>query len=510
MSSAWQVRAGPRGERDEEALNEGLAILGWDEMPDLSGFPTKSALRAEIRRRYEAASVAAVGNWTGQLWRFSHEMTDGDLVVMPLKSRGLIAVGEITGPYRYREQARPGFRHARPVRWIRTDVERDEFGPDLRDSMGSLLTVCRLTRHESVRRVTEIAHRRPDPGWRHESASLDPDATRAELWQAVESDAEPVRLTVRELLAKWNVTRRTATSLDTVQADLADQGLATRPPFTTARLDSVVELVPIAVEPDSTEQSPTPIPQTGAPDTAEPDELPIKWLVNAVLPADSGVDSVQAGSPLAEAITRMLAMQYSQLAVLDADGNCEGAVSWESIGRAQLNEPAATLADATAKVEVVHYDDDLFDQIDKIYKRGFVFVQGEDRRTLTGIVTAHDLVRQFGVLARPFSLIEEAELRLRRQVKATLPEDLITKYLPRWANGDGNPTFGKYRDLLTDPSVFTKLGWPLHHKTFLDLLGRISAIRNELMHFSQDTLPTEDLAAVEGFVAMLRAVDKPT
>lgn len=498
------MRAGRSGERDEEALREGLAIVGWDDVPDLSEFETKNHLRSYLLHVYQNRTPYVVGNWTGQLWRFSHEMGAGDLVVMPLKSTSQVAIGEVVGPYRYRTDAKPGFRHVQPVRWLRTDVDPAEFDPDLRSSMGSLLTVCQLTRHEAPQRIEAIAGKRPDPGWRHKSASVDPDTTLDELWEAVATGSEPVRLTVRELLAKWDFTRRTATSLAVIQTDLAEQGVATRPPLTSARMDSVVELVTVAAEPDSgTETAHDP---NSSADTDEPEDLPVKWSVSAVAPTDRKVQTVVNGSSLSVAITRMLATGYSQLAVVDDQGHYQGAVSWESIGRAQLATPDATLRDATVHARVVNHDDDLFTQIEEIYQRGFVFVIGEDRKTLEGIVTAHDLTRQFGALAQPFSLVEEAELRLRRQVKRTVPEELIRPHTQRWSHGV--PTFGKYVHLLKDPATFELLGWSLDHATFLELLERVVAIRNELMHFSQDRLPTSDLHTVDGFVAMLRTVDR--
>ncbi|WIX99411.1 CBS domain-containing protein [Amycolatopsis mongoliensis] len=500
MKSAWQVRAGRHGERDQESLAEGLAIAGWGGVPALGRFDTREALKAGLRECYPQRSTYVIGNWAGQLWRFYREMNEGDLVVMPLKNVRQFAIGEVTGAYHYRPGASPDCRHARPVRWLRRDIDPGEFGADLRGSLGSLLTVCRLSRHEAARRIGEVAAGRPDPGWRHASANLDPDATRADLWEAVESGAVPVQLTVRNLLSLWGYRRRTATSQVTVHSELAEHGVTTRPPFTTVRMDTAVELVPIAVEPGATDSEPD------SPEAEPGDDLPAKWMVRAILPEKPAIETITAGEPLAAAVTLMLAKDYSQLAVTDDDGFYAGAVSWESIGRARLAKPEPTLRDATTQVRVIDFDDELFGQIDEICSRGYVFVRGGDRRTLVGIVTANDLARQFGMLARPFSLLEEAELRLRRQTKRCVPEDLLDKVAPQWANG--NPTFGGYVRLFEDLHHFDMLKWPLDHGAFLDLLKEARRIRNDLMHFSGDEVPKQDLAAIEGFCATIKAVDQ--
>ena len=106
--------------------------------------------------------------------------------------------------------------------------------------------------------------------------------------------------------------------------------------------------------------------------------------------------------------------------MIDESGRFRGAVSWESIGKAQIATEDPCLADTIAPATVVDHDALLLEQIAVIYDRGFVFVQNADRSRVSGIVTAADLTRQFGNLARPFVLIEEAENRLRRRVGEVL------------------------------------------------------------------------------------------
>jgi len=122
MTSAWMIRAGREGEREEQALREGLAIAGWHELDDITACTTRDELRAEVRETYPDASKAVVANWTGQLWRFREVIAEGDFVVMPLKNRRMIAIGSVTGPYEFRHDTDPGMRHVRPVKWVRESV----------------------------------------------------------------------------------------------------------------------------------------------------------------------------------------------------------------------------------------------------------------------------------------------------------------------------------------------------------------------------------------------------
>jgi restriction system protein len=50
--TVWMVRAGAEGERDEFALDNGLACIGWDEVPDLSHAESREAIADLLRRAY--------------------------------------------------------------------------------------------------------------------------------------------------------------------------------------------------------------------------------------------------------------------------------------------------------------------------------------------------------------------------------------------------------------------------------------------------------------------------
>ncbi|MFI5614117.1 hypothetical protein [Amycolatopsis sp. NPDC051903] len=88
-------------------------------------------------------------------------------MVMPVVGGGQrgLALGVVTGAYRFRADAVPGMRHTRPVQWRRTDLPREEVQPDLRDSMGSPLTVFELSRNDAARRVAALIEQGEDrPG----------------------------------------------------------------------------------------------------------------------------------------------------------------------------------------------------------------------------------------------------------------------------------------------------------------------------------------------------------
>lgn len=243
--AAWLTRGGEGGEREERALAEGLVFIGWPELGEITDRTGREDLREAVRDAYPEISEKIISNWTGQLWRFTQQMQPGDLVVMPTHTNpGRVAIGQITGPYEYRPAEDSGFRHVRRVTWMRTDVPRESFQPDLRNSIGSLLTVCELARNNAASRIQHLAETGTDP-----NADSSEEITSSEelLADAASRDpANPQKLTIRNLLLHWGRTRRTSSAVSTITDDLAKSGLTTRPPFTNGDMEDEIEIVPTA------------------------------------------------------------------------------------------------------------------------------------------------------------------------------------------------------------------------------------------------------------------------
>jgi len=163
--AVWMVRAGRHGEHEALALEQGLSIIGWSEMPDLSTVPTKEAMRELVQRVYPDASVSKVSNFLGQLWAFRERITEADVVVLPLKTRAAIAIGRITGPYQHRPDLAGRATHVRATHWVRTDIPRNAFLQDLLYSFGAFMTVCRISRNNAEERVNAILAGSRDPGF---------------------------------------------------------------------------------------------------------------------------------------------------------------------------------------------------------------------------------------------------------------------------------------------------------------------------------------------------------
>jgi len=162
--AVFLVRAGAHGEQEELALAQGISVLGWSDLSDLSGVASREELQRLCANAYPDATPNQISNWVAQLWVFREKMQEGDTVVLPLKSRAAIAVGRVTAPYRYRPDLPEDARHTRPTEWLRTDIPRNAFGQDLLYSLGACQTVCQVRRNNAEERIKAVLAGKPDPG----------------------------------------------------------------------------------------------------------------------------------------------------------------------------------------------------------------------------------------------------------------------------------------------------------------------------------------------------------
>ena len=174
----WGVRSGKYGEREALALEKEWAIIGWEDMPDLSAFADREALRQQLLATYHEEKAKTLSNWESQLWPFAHVMAEGDPVVMPLKQRSAFALGRIKGPYIFRDQGSEQL-HTRPVEWIR-EVPRSALAQDLQHSFGAFLTVFQVYRNNAEQRVKVVMAGKADPAF----SSTVPTSAQAKLPEA--------------------------------------------------------------------------------------------------------------------------------------------------------------------------------------------------------------------------------------------------------------------------------------------------------------------------------------
>ena len=163
--ATWVIRGGRQGEREEFNLEHGLASMGWGGLPDLREVPGPDEVREMIRRAYPDAKDRTVSTWAGQLSKLRSDVRVGDLVVMPLKTAALIALGTVTEQYWYdNDDPDPNWRHVVSVDWKRTDVPWAAVEEDLQSSLRAQQAIYRIGRNDGAWRLHQLLLTGLDPG----------------------------------------------------------------------------------------------------------------------------------------------------------------------------------------------------------------------------------------------------------------------------------------------------------------------------------------------------------
>jgi len=161
--SVWLVRAGQNGEHEDFALENGVAVIGWNLLPDVTQSDTREQLLELMQQAYPDKGKKTIANYVGQIWAFRSRIEKGDMIILPLKTRSMIAIGKCTGAYKFQPKFPLGARHTRPVEWVREDLPREAFGKDLLYSFGAFMTVCQIQRNDAEKRIRAILDGKSDP-----------------------------------------------------------------------------------------------------------------------------------------------------------------------------------------------------------------------------------------------------------------------------------------------------------------------------------------------------------
>ena len=154
----WVARAGKYGERENLALEEGRAFIGWPELGDLSKHKSRDEIQKLLEEAYpDDVKLGTVKNHAAQIFNFQKSMQVGDMFALPLKTRHAIAFGKVAGEYEYLADNPEDVRHSRKIEWMKGEpISRSEFDQDILYSFGSALTVFRVIKNDAEERVKAV------------------------------------------------------------------------------------------------------------------------------------------------------------------------------------------------------------------------------------------------------------------------------------------------------------------------------------------------------------------
>lgn len=136
----WGIHAGKTGDADDLFLKKNCVAVGWPKMGDLGALkPDREAFKSRVAEVYPEKKPGAIPNNAGQLFRFVHEIKQGDIVVYPSKRDRQVHLGRVEGNYNYDPKTEPAYPNRRTVKWLRA-VARTHFSQGALYEIGSALS----------------------------------------------------------------------------------------------------------------------------------------------------------------------------------------------------------------------------------------------------------------------------------------------------------------------------------------------------------------------------------
>lgn len=119
-------------------LNHSLIAIGWEEMGDLSFINvSRDAYKEKYIDVYPNAKKGSIATSAGMLYRFVHEVQEGDYIVFPSKIDRKINIGIVESDYFYEENVQ--YPNRRKVKWLK-HLPRTAFSQGALHEVGSALS----------------------------------------------------------------------------------------------------------------------------------------------------------------------------------------------------------------------------------------------------------------------------------------------------------------------------------------------------------------------------------
>ena len=110
----WMYAPGEGSRFWEEFYSKGIMGIGWEELGDLEKYPSKDAMKIEMKKLYgEEYSYKNAGHAT---WQFTNEIKIGDVIFAKKGMKKMIGRGVVTSDYMF-DETREEYNHIRKVEW---------------------------------------------------------------------------------------------------------------------------------------------------------------------------------------------------------------------------------------------------------------------------------------------------------------------------------------------------------------------------------------------------------
>lgn len=140
----WKITAGRSNAYVSQFIEESVVAIGWSDAGDYREVATRQELIELFGRTWPEQTSRQIQVAAGQVWRFLHEVREGDKVVTYDPSTRLYHIGSIAGSPRYEPDRMDRLPVVRQVAWT-SSVSRDDLSEPTRNALGAIMTIFLLS-----------------------------------------------------------------------------------------------------------------------------------------------------------------------------------------------------------------------------------------------------------------------------------------------------------------------------------------------------------------------------
>lgn len=144
QTKVWGIHMGAHvGSRPVE---ENYIAIGWQKLGDLRQYPDREAYKTALAVHYPEEKEGSRPIGAGILFRFTHLMKAGELVVYPSKHDRMVNIGRFTGGIEYISDDPDEYPNRRKVEWL-GHFARSDFPQSALNEIGAFMTLFLIKNH---------------------------------------------------------------------------------------------------------------------------------------------------------------------------------------------------------------------------------------------------------------------------------------------------------------------------------------------------------------------------
>lgn len=151
------------GAHTQAFQDNGYAGIGWfDDALEDEVIKDKEKLRAAYELVYSDHKPQQAAQNVGQIYRFLHEIEDGDVILSPFNDSRMIA-GRVEGKSYFKKDDTSPYTYRIKVKWNKQVLDRKDFSIPLQNTLRSMLTVFRVNQIGEVCKAAGFPYEGDDP-----------------------------------------------------------------------------------------------------------------------------------------------------------------------------------------------------------------------------------------------------------------------------------------------------------------------------------------------------------